>query len=166
MNIEEYVNKNTRANRTKHIDLNKPFKPARAKCNTRFSKKGDILTGKRLQQRHAVDSLKNFLNLEGKTNRHIQLCHLCDCEVKHGSICIQPHHIYFGTTQENAFDKPYDVRQRGAIASKKKGWKQTTFQKDVVRKVQNEIVTCPHCNKSGQSRAMKRWHFDRCKHKV
>lgn len=26
-----------------------------------------------------------------------------------------------------------------------------------------ESVTCPHCNKSGQSVAMKRWHFDNCK---
>ena len=25
---------------------------------------------------------------------------------------------------------------------------------------------CPYCNKSGQLRVMKRWHFDNCKHKV
>lgn len=24
-------------------------------------------------------------------------------------------------------------------------------------------ITCPHCNKEGQHRAMKRWHFDNCK---
>ena len=29
----------------------------------------------------------------------------------------------------------------------------------------NKIVKCPHCSKKGQSRAMKRWHFDNCKHK-
>lgn len=28
------------------------------------------------------------------------------------------------------------------------------------------IVTCPHCNKTGSSVAMKRWHFDKCKHNV
>ncbi len=27
------------------------------------------------------------------------------------------------------------------------------------------IVTCPHCNKSGGSTGMGRWHFDNCKHK-
>jgi 5-methylcytosine-specific restriction endonuclease McrA len=27
----------------------------------------------------------------------------------------------------------------------------------------NITVTCPHCNKVGQSNAMKRWHFDKCK---
>jgi hypothetical protein len=26
--------------------------------------------------------------------------------------------------------------------------------------------TCPHCNKSGQLRVMKRWHFDNCKNKI
>lgn len=26
-------------------------------------------------------------------------------------------------------------------------------------------VSCPHCNKSGQPMAMKRWHFDNCKDK-
>ena len=26
-----------------------------------------------------------------------------------------------------------------------------------------EIITCPHCEKSGGSNAMKRWHFDNCK---
>jgi len=25
---------------------------------------------------------------------------------------------------------------------------------------------CPHCNKSGQLRVMKRWHFDNCKHNI
>jgi hypothetical protein len=27
----------------------------------------------------------------------------------------------------------------------------------------NAISTCPRCNKQGQYRAMKRWHFDKCK---
>jgi hypothetical protein len=29
----------------------------------------------------------------------------------------------------------------------------------------NSNQTCPHCNKRGQYRAMKRWHFDNCKQK-
>ena len=28
-----------------------------------------------------------------------------------------------------------------------------------------EIVVCPHCNKTGGTGIMKRWHFDRCKFK-
>lgn len=27
----------------------------------------------------------------------------------------------------------------------------------------NNIVICPHCNKVGMNRPMKRWHFDKCK---
>jgi len=27
----------------------------------------------------------------------------------------------------------------------------------------SRIVSCPHCEKQGQLRAMKRWHFDNCK---
>ena len=27
----------------------------------------------------------------------------------------------------------------------------------------NSRVTCPHCGKIGQKRAMKRWHFEKCK---
>ena len=28
-----------------------------------------------------------------------------------------------------------------------------------------EIVTCPHCKKTGGNAAMRRWHFDACKFK-
>jgi len=33
------------------------------------------------------------------------------------------------------------------------------------RPCNNPIVTCPHCNKTGPSGAMNRWHFDNCKEK-
>lgn len=29
----------------------------------------------------------------------------------------------------------------------------------------NNVVTCPHCNKSGDASGLKRWHFDNCKMK-
>jgi hypothetical protein len=28
------------------------------------------------------------------------------------------------------------------------------------------IVVCPHCGVSGQENTMKRWHFDKCRHKI
>jgi len=28
------------------------------------------------------------------------------------------------------------------------------------------ILTCPHCNKTGDYKNMKRWHMDNCRHKV
>lgn len=27
------------------------------------------------------------------------------------------------------------------------------------------LITCPHCEKSGGNNAMKRWHFDNCRHR-
>ena len=29
--------------------------------------------------------------------------------------------------------------------------------------IKHPTIQCPHCNKSGGERAMKRWHFDKCK---
>lgn len=34
------------------------------------------------------------------------------------------------------------------------------------RPCNNPTVTCPHCNKTGPSGAMNRWHFDNCRKKV
>lgn len=39
-----------------------------------------------------------------------------------------------------------------------KRWKQSA-------KRQN-IVTCPHCDKSGDASGLKRWHFDNCKQRI
>lgn len=36
---------------------------------------------------------------------------------------------------------------------------------EAVRKVNAIQLTCPHCKKTGQNQAMKRWHFDNCKFK-
>lgn len=30
-------------------------------------------------------------------------------------------------------------------------------------KVKQELAKCPHCDKTGGSNAMTRWHFDKCK---
>lgn len=47
-----------------------------------------------------------------------------------------------------------------------------SFQRELVKRLKTEgkhntdmIVSCPHCGKSGQLVAMKRWHFDNCKEK-
>jgi hypothetical protein len=41
--------------------------------------------------------------------------------------------------------------------------KVSMLQKYGVENIRKLVVTCPHCNKSGQYTAFKRWHFDRCK---
>jgi len=41
--------------------------------------------------------------------------------------------------------------------------KASMLQKYGVENIRKLVVTCPHCNKSGQYTAFKRWHFDKCK---
>lgn len=43
-------------------------------------------------------------------------------------------------------------------------WKTSEDGKKMAAK-NNAKTICPHCKKEGQYRAMKRWHFDNCKHK-
>ena len=62
---------------------------------------------------------------------------------------------------------PVEATRRGGAASKGKPERIlhcTNISKLGVQS-NNKKVTCPYCNKEGQSRAMKRWHFDNCKHK-
>jgi len=33
------------------------------------------------------------------------------------------------------------------------------------KQLNKRVGVCPHCNKKGQLNAMKRWHFDNCRHK-
>lgn len=54
--------------------------------------------------------------------------------------------------------------QKDKMHSWKKGRSLTEEAKQKLRKPQSKIE-CPHCNKIGGISAMKRSHFDRCKHK-
>jgi hypothetical protein len=54
-----------------------------------------------------------------------------------------------------------DEERNKLSASMKKSEKFMSFLK-----IHNKLITvCPHCNKSGQNVAMKRWHFSNCKSK-
>lgn len=78
--------------------------------------------------------------------------HLCknDSTAPNGFVCIL--HTTWGTRSENTFDLPDDARQRNKIAVSSSP-----------NRSQAQLTICPHCGKSGQLRAMLRWHFDRCK---
>lgn len=41
--------------------------------------------------------------------------------------------------------------------------KSESHKKSMKLRPQNAIITCPHCDKSGDYRNMKRWHYDNCK---
>jgi hypothetical protein len=53
----------------------------------------------------------------------------------------------------------------GLEISNQSWFKQGDLRNVTQAKKNNSIVDCPHCGKSGQYRAMKRWHFDNCKSK-
>lgn len=163
MNIIDYVNNNTRADRTKHINLNTPCMDAYTKRNTRHSKEGDPIITVMGAMVHATENLKEYLNLSGNTNRHFHTCHLCDSNTKHGQRCVNPEHLYFGSVRENYHDKSSYARKAGGKIGGKKGGKAPASQKckDEVGK----IVQCPHCSKEGGKAIMGRWHFDNCKFK-
>ena len=46
----------------------------------------------------------------------------------------------------------------------KLGDKNPMFGKDPWNKGTTHLVTCPHCNKTGDRVVMSRWHFDKCKY--
>lgn len=61
---------------------------------------------------------------------------------------------------------PKEESHRYGKPSGMKGKKQSILQKKVtseMAKMRNKNQSqCPHCNKTGQSVAMNRWHFDNC----
>ena len=56
---------------------------------------------------------------------------------------------------------------RDKISASKIGEKRTLEQREAMSKARlgrkHSIIVCPHCQKSGGSTAMPRWHFDNCK---
>ena len=58
------------------------------------------------------------------------------------------------------FHEKFNI-QRIRLTSFKKG----DLRCSLAASKNNSLSICPHCNKEGQYRAMKRWHYDNCKFK-
>lgn len=65
--------------------------------------------------------------------------------------------------------KPKDPESVRKSAESRKGQKRSIVSRERMAKAHlgkkrgpDPVVTCPHCGKSGGSRAMNVWHFDRC----
>ena len=58
------------------------------------------------------------------------------------------------------FRKKYNLELR---PNQKNKFSKGDFRCIEIAKKNNSLTNCPHCGKSGQYRAMKRWHFDNCK---
>jgi hypothetical protein len=57
------------------------------------------------------------------------------------------------------FQKKYGLPPKENISQFKKN--ELRCKKMAIKN--NSLSVCPHCNKQGQYRAMKRWHFENCK---
>jgi hypothetical protein len=88
--------------------------------------------------------------------------------------------IMVSVTDEKFLSKQYTSTSAGRIVVKDINGNKFTVNKDDPRLISKEVVgiaagkrykqnkkrqqvTCPHCNKIGDSSNMKRWHFDNCK---
>jgi len=75
--------------------------------------------------------------------------------------------------QRDIGNRPGDIKQRQLVQSGDHHWQSESHKKEVSQRTKRLIsegrlpagqkTTCPHCDKSGQTVAMKRWHFDNCK---
>ena len=83
----------SREERTAHIDLTTP-------CDTSMSQK----PGK-----EHFFSVFGFVNdIDNWKKAKVEFCHLCECHSRNGW-CVNPMHLYIGTTQENKMDQPLEV---------------------------------------------------------
>jgi len=71
----------------------------------------------------------------------------------------KPSIINKGIGHERCFKRKY-----GLPPATNSGWVTSKDGQKMAAK-NNSSAKCPHCDKVGQYRAMKRWHFDKCKHK-
>lgn len=69
----------------------------------------------------------------------------------------KPFNIINAIGHKKCFEQFYDLPRHI-----NRGWLKSIHGKNMSEK-NNSISECPHCKKSGQYRAMKRWHFDKCK---
>jgi len=80
-----------------------------------------------------------------------------------------------GSIPPNPKGKERSKEYRANISKAKSGnknpmfGKKLTFSEDHKKKLSQaylhmESIVCPKCGKNGKGNAMKRWHFDRCKH--
>lgn len=65
---------------------------------------------------------------------------------------------------ENNPSKRQEVREKISSAHKGKPKSEAHKESMKLRKQDIEILTCPHCQKTGDYKNMNRWHMDRCKH--
>jgi len=91
----------------------------------------------------------NFGDTSGKNNS------------MYGTACFGVLNPFFGKTHSDETKAKFCLRThsdetKSKISNSKKG----------IKYGKQEILTCPHCSKSGGKSGIKRWHFENCKSKT
>lgn len=67
----------------------------------------DCVVGKKWRKSIFLEFLEIEDDVSNWKYARIERCHLCQCHSRNGS-CVNPKHVYIGTTKENAADRPQD----------------------------------------------------------
>ena len=73
----------------------------------------------------------------------------------------------YGAVKSGMEGKHHSETTKLKISKSKQGIPQNPAanqkQADALKGITQDIITCPHCGKTGSNSPMKRWHFDNCK---
>ena len=150
MNLSEYV-KLSRKDRTAHINL-------ATECmfsgNGKTSSKGRAKKNL-LKHLEVKDDVKNALQ------EKIQTCHLClNCSTSE-SVCVNPEHLYFGSTLENRQDIDIEVRREACRKANKSQTKEDKskggkaageIRKNLTPEERSEIIKRANASRTPESR--------------
>lgn len=68
---------------------------------------------------------------------------------------------------KNNWAKRNPIEHREHVSKINKGIPKSASHKEKLREsnlgIKHKIISCPHCGKEGGERAIKRWHFEKCK---
>lgn len=155
MTYDQFVTNFSLTERKCYIDLTEY-------CTQHFltlgKNKGQATHNHQTQMNKAYQNIKQFIfetfgiQLIGKQNRNIHVCHACQCASNTQHPCINPKHLYIGTRTENFADK--SAYNRSAFLRK-------ALQNG--NHVTQQTHHCQWCQKDFKGRCFYRWHGDNCK---
>lgn len=116
-------------------------------------------------KKHIKDPLclnRHYINVDNGSNHFVRKGPLREeslkkmIESRKGQLLTEEHKRKIGESRRGIKDKPESIKRKSdAKLGNTNGLG-----------VKRALVECPHCHKTGGINAMKKWHFDRCKHKT
>ena len=127
------------------------------KIKIREAQKGKILTKE--HKKKLSEARKKLPDIVKKANGYANKGRVVPEDVR-TKISNKLQGITRSTETKKKMRKPKSESHRLNISLAHKG------KPSLIKGIPDEIITCPHCQKSGGNSGMKRWHFDKCIKKV